>query len=58
MIPSKSIDKKWWPRRILDPQSNAYSIPFDGAPDDATMSDLDGDTWFSVPWADQVEVGE
>lgn len=57
-IPSKSIDRRWWPRRALDPQSNAYSILFDGAPDDATMSNLDADTWFDVPWADQIEIGE
>lgn len=57
-ISSKSIDHRWWPRRLLDPQSNAHSILFDGAPDDTTMSDLDGDTWFDIPWADQIEIGE
>ena len=57
-ISSKSIGHRWWPRRLLDPQSNAYSILFDGAPDDATMSNLDADTWFDVQWADQIEIGE
>ncbi len=57
-ISSKSISHRWWPRRLLDPQSNAYSILFDDAADDATMSDLDADTWFDVPWADQIEIGE
>ncbi len=57
-ISSKSIDRRWWPRRVLDPQSSAYSIIFENAPDDTTMSDIDGDTWFDVAWADQVEIGE
>ena len=57
-IASKSLDRKWWPRRVLDTQSNAYGILFEGAADDSTMSNLDGDTWFDVSWADQIEVGE
>ncbi len=57
-ISSKSIGHQWWPRRFLDPQSNAYSILFNGSRDDATMSDLDADTWFDVPGADRLEIGE
>jgi len=57
-ISSKSIGHQWWPRRFLDPQSNAYSILFNGSRDDATMSDLDADTWFDVPGADRIEIGE
>jgi len=41
-----------------DPQSNAFSILFNGSRDDATMSDLDADTWFDVPGADRIEIGE
>ncbi|WP_102873399.1 ImmA/IrrE family metallo-endopeptidase [Phaeobacter inhibens] len=57
-ISSKSIGHQWWPQRVLDPQSNAYSILFNGFRDDATMSDLDADTWFDVPRADRIEIGE
>ena len=57
-IRSKSIDEKWFPKNTLDRESSAYSILFEGAEDDGHMSTIDGDTWFDVGWADQVELGE
>lgn len=57
-VSSKSIDERWFPRDFLDPQSNAYAILHKGARDDLVMSAVDADTWFDVPWADQIEIGE
>lgn len=57
-VRSKSIAERWFPKVRLDEQSGAYDILFGGGEDDRFMSTVEGDTWFDVDWADQVDVGE
>ena len=58
-VASKSVDYRWsWPRRLLDPQSNAYAILYEDGPDDRIMSNLEADTWFDMVGAENIEVGE
>ena len=36
----------------------AHDILFSGGQDERFMSTVEGDTWFDVDWADQIDVGE
>jgi len=57
-VRSKSIAEMWFPKDRLDEESGAYDILFGTAQDDRFMSTVEGDTWFDVEWADQIELGE
>ena len=57
-VRSKSIGEIWFPKDRLDVESGAYDILFGSAQDDRFMSTVEGDTWFDVEWADQIELGE
>ena len=57
-VRAKSIAEIWFPKDRLDDQSGAYDILFGDAQDDRSMSTVEGDTWFDVEWAEQVELGE
>ena len=57
-VRSKSIAEVWFPKDRLDQESGAYDILFGSAQDDRFMSTVEGDTWFDVTWADQIELGE
>ncbi|MES1934601.1 hypothetical protein T35B1_18453 [Salinisphaera shabanensis T35B1] len=45
---SSSIAPKWFPRSNLDRHSSAYDILYNGACDDAALSEVDGDYWFNI----------
>ncbi|RKT34762.1 uncharacterized protein DUF955 [Roseovarius halotolerans] len=57
-VRSKSIAEIWFPKDRLDEESGAYDILYGAAQDDRFMSTVEGDTWFDVEWADQIELGE
>lgn len=57
-VRSKSVSEKWFPRDMLDSESGAYGILFNGDPDDRSMSTFDADTWFDADGSDGVELGE
>lgn len=57
-VRSKSIGEIWFPKDRLDEESGAYDILFGTAQDDRFMTTVEGDTWFDVEWADQIELGE
>lgn len=57
-VRSKSMDERFFPTKTLDPQSSAYGILFNEARDDRFMSTIEADTWFDVPRANEMEIGE
>lgn len=57
-LASRSIDSRWFPKQMLDPDSSAYRILHQDAPDDRFMSTIEADTWFDVPWAGEIQLKE
>lgn len=57
-VRSKSLARRWFPGDALDSQSSAYDILHGQAEDDRFMSTIEADTWFDVPWARDLEIGE
>lgn len=57
-VRSRSMGHRWVPTNMLDQRSGAYDILYNGAENDRFMSIVEGDIWFDVPWASEIEIRE